>query len=275
MKVASQADKLLRVPRYKSNFVSSDKGHLDTVSFFIYNGGMTKKYMPSQEMLDDYSKMGDKELSKKYGVSRRLIIELRKEYKLQSFNLQHALRPHEFIDGKEYKWCGAGHWDLVENFGVHSSRYDGLRGHCKLHSNQSRVESYNRTNGALVMRNWLQTEKGRESRSATMRRHWLKRRGQYIRFEIEDEQRIYELCNKACAYCKIPLRLDELEFDHFIPIKLGGYTVPNNMLPACRKCNRGKRDKEPHYWLTHKFGIVLGEQIYSECVKVLSTLENK
>lgn len=37
--------------------------------------------------------------------------------------------------------------------------------------------------------------------------------------------------------------MDVLEFDHIYPEKLGGESHPDNMVPACRPCNRAKKDK--------------------------------
>lgn len=37
--------------------------------------------------------------------------------------------------------------------------------------------------------------------------------------------------------------LDGLEFDHVYPESKGGASTPDNIVLACRPCNRGKRDK--------------------------------
>lgn len=212
------------------------------------------KFVPSQEMLNDYSKMGDKELSAKYGVSRKLIIKIRKEYSLPRFNNQHGTYPHEFRDGKEYKWCGSGHWDLVENFGVHASRYDGLRGHCKLHSN----ESSNRSNKKM-----LETPEGK----AKLRFRNNRRKTSIILWEFRDEKRAMQLYKKRCGYCGTPVNHKTVEFDHILPISKGGKTIPENMIPSCVKCNRGvngKKAKDVLVWLHSKFGVDIGDCIYED-----------
>jgi len=86
------------------------------------------------------------------------------------------------------------------------------------------------------------------------------------------------MCGGGCAYCKTQATLNELEFDHFIPINSGGKTEPSNMLPACKKCNRGrggKFDKDPYQWLMKRFGAYYGEQIYIQCVDILSQLKDE
>lgn len=213
------------------------------------------KYIPSQEMIDDYSKMGDKDLSSKYGVSRRLIGVIRKEYNLPRFNNQFGLRPHEFRDGKEYKWCGSGHWELIENFGVHSSRYDGLRGHCKFHSNQSSYKSN---------RKILDTPEGK----AKLRFRNNRRKTVFTVWEYQDEKRSMQLYGKRCAYCGVPITYKTVQFDHIIPVSKGGTTIPENMLPACMSCNNNKKAKDVVSWLNHKFGNDIGGAIYeSICEK--------
>lgn len=37
----------------------------------------------------------------------------------------------------------------------------------------------------------------------------------------------------------------DLEFDHYIPESGGGLSDPSNIVLACRRCNRSKKDKVP------------------------------
>lgn len=43
-----------------------------------------------------------------------------------------------------------------------------------------------------------------------------------------------------CFYCGAPLKLSEVEFDHFIPIAKGGPHVADNIRVSCVTCNRRK-----------------------------------
>lgn len=45
----------------------------------------------------------------------------------------------------------------------------------------------------------------------------------------------------TCIYCHT--RGGSLECDHIIPISNGGTNEPGNLVTACKKCNRDKRDK--------------------------------
>jgi len=47
--------------------------------------------------------------------------------------------------------------------------------------------------------------------------------------------------NYTCQYCGLATR--ELTIDHVIPKRLGGHTVWDNVVAACRKCNTRKSDK--------------------------------
>jgi len=229
----------------------------------------------TEEMILDLSQMGDPEFMEKWDVSRQYPIRARKRLGIKSFNNQHGTVEHKFENGLEYKWCQKEHWELVSNFGKNKTRWDGLRGWCKNCERENRMEMYDKNDGAARARKWLRTENGKKSKSATMRKVWAKRRGNYIKFDLEDEEKIYKLCNECCAYCRSYVSFDELEFDHFIPIELGGMTEPKNMLPSCKTCNRGrggKFNKDPYQWLMQKFGAYYGEQIYTECCSILEML---
>ena len=47
--------------------------------------------------------------------------------------------------------------------------------------------------------------------------------------------------NRTCVYCNIPDQ--EIEFDHAIPLTLGGNETAENIVVSCRKCNRQKGRK--------------------------------
>jgi 5-methylcytosine-specific restriction endonuclease McrA len=45
-----------------------------------------------------------------------------------------------------------------------------------------------------------------------------------------------------CAYCEENVFT---ELEHFVPLRDGGGTTPDNCVPACRVCNRGKGTDNP------------------------------
>lgn len=55
----------------------------------------------------------------------------------------------------------------------------------------------------------------------------------------------------CCAYCGKPegrTKAEKLDRDHLIPISKGGKTVKNNVIPACRTCNRGRGNRDWQSW---------------------------
>lgn len=46
-----------------------------------------------------------------------------------------------------------------------------------------------------------------------------------------------------CFYCKCELTTDNLTMDHAIALNRGGTNWASNLVPACKCCNSGKRDK--------------------------------
>ena len=228
-------------------------------------------------MIDDLSKMCDQDFMAKWDTSRQYPIRARKRLGIKSFTNQHGTVEHKFENRIEYKFCQhKEHWEPISNFGKNRSRWDGLRGWCKACENEKNHKYYDENNGAKKRRDWIKTESGRKSRRATMRKVWMKRRAYYVKFDLSDEERIYRACKKSCAYCKTPVDFDELEFDHFIPVQMGGKTEPKNMLPSCSSCNRGrggKFHKEPRVWLVKKFGQRFGEMIYQDCILILENLK--
>lgn len=208
-------------------------------------------------MINDLSQMSDQDFMKKWDTSRQYPIRARKRLNIKSFNNPYGLKEHRFEDGKELKWCSSGHWESIELFYIHSSRWDGLRSVCSSHEKQ-----------------YPSNSKGRKPWNT--RKHNSKRKEIFISWEQSDETRVYAICNNSCAYCKTPIALANVEFDHFIPVKRGGLTEPKNMLPSCSQCNRGrggKFNKDPYQWLMQKFGAYYGEQIYVECCKILESIK--
>lgn len=236
-----------------------------------YKQDMPKKIVFTDEMIKDLSLMGDVDFSEKWRINRITIIRRRKELGIRSFNNQHGTKEHIWLASstdpkgyKEHKWCQKGHWEPVENFGVHSSRWDGLRGFCKTHEQYIAHISYDK-NGVDRAKTWRKTDNGKLSLRNTWRKERSKKKEAFIKWDKEDEQYAYNLFDHRCAYCGKPLEFSTLEFDHFIPLALGGKTSPRNMVPCCKSCNHGKGGKfkqEPYAWLIQKYGETIGDSLY-------------
>jgi hypothetical protein len=59
-------------------------------------------------------------------------------------------------------------------------------------------------------------------------------------------QRIFARDDYTCRYCGE--RGKKLECDHVTPLSRGGSDEDDNLVTACRPCNRAKRDKTPGEW---------------------------
>lgn len=51
--------------------------------------------------------------------------------------------------------------------------------------------------------------------------------------------------NTRCYYCKKEFDSHKITIDHVYPRALGGPTIPQNLVPACKFCNRRKGDMTP------------------------------
>jgi 5-methylcytosine-specific restriction endonuclease McrA len=55
--------------------------------------------------------------------------------------------------------------------------------------------------------------------------------------------RVVRRDNNQCQLCGKVLKDDEIEFDHIIPVALGGSSEEQNLRVACFDCNRSKGAK--------------------------------
>lgn len=63
----------------------------------------------------------------------------------------------------------------------------------------------------------------------------------YIAFSDIMYELTYQMKGRnICGYCKKENEKKKMTLDHMYPQELGGLTIPNNLLPCCKKCNRTK-----------------------------------
>ena len=56
-----------------------------------------------------------------------------------------------------------------------------------------------------------------------------------------------------CYYCGKLIEVpSQITLDHIHPVSLGGPTIPQNLLPACRKCNGRKENMTPQQFQAYK-----------------------
>ena len=60
---------------------------------------------------------------------------------------------------------------------------------------------------------------------------------------------VYEKFGGHCAYCGCAIAYEDMQVDHFLPIRGGAERDElGNMLPACRSCNHYKRGNTLEGW---------------------------
>lgn len=79
------------------------------------------------------------------------------------------------------------------------------------------------------------------------RRARHKRRSVHTDITLADWRNALSYFDNKCAYCGDPLTTADME--HFVPVKLGGTTTKDNIVPSCRNCNTKKYTKHPLDWL--------------------------
>ena len=56
----------------------------------------------------------------------------------------------------------------------------------------------------------------------------------------QEREYVYQKMNGHCAYCGCEIELKDMQADHVHPLRRGGDDCLENLLPACRSCNRYK-----------------------------------
>ena len=56
----------------------------------------------------------------------------------------------------------------------------------------------------------------------------------------KEREAVYNKMSGRCAYCGEPIGFCAMQVDHVIPLRKGGEDTLENMMPACRSCNRYK-----------------------------------
>jgi 5-methylcytosine-specific restriction endonuclease McrA len=221
----------------------------------IYGISKGKEKPFTQEMIDDLGKLGNVDFRNKWNISFTTIAKYRVRYNIKAKNNVGGRIDHKFESGTEYKLCprGGKHWESIENFNKCKTAWDGLRGVCKTHLRELKRASYFRCdeNGKTKQRRkdpfYREKFRVKDQRSHSIRKH------AHISWIDEDSKFVHILFGNRCVYCGKDVT-DKFEIDHFMPIKLGGLTEPNNMVLACPKCNHEKNALEPMFWMTKKFG---------------------
>ena len=80
------------------------------------------------------------------------------------------------------------------------------------------------------------------AKNAKHRRRTVEKQGSITKSEWESTLERY---GGKCAYCGSS---SEIQMDHIIPVKMGGTHTSDNIVPACRPCNRSKSGRLLSDW---------------------------
>lgn len=139
--------------------------------------------------------------------------------------------------------------------------------------NRQKIKEYsdnyrhkNRDRERLRTRRWNNANKERRSESA---RNYLKNHRDKVRANVnrrrariknaegsytaDDARRQYDSQKGKCWWCGKPVKWEEREDDHLIPLKKGGTNWPNNIVISCQHCNRSKGAKMPYEFTDRLF----------------------
>lgn len=75
--------------------------------------------------------------------------------------------------------------------------------------------------------------------------------GEEVTYTVDDWKATMVYFKGCCAYCGKPqgrAKTDRLDKDHVIAFSKGGKTERHNIVPACKKCNRGRGNREWRTW---------------------------
>lgn len=128
---------------------------------------------------------------------------------------------------------------------------------CKAYRSQPEVTQRNRDKATQWAKNnperykarqkaWRESEKGKLLKKAHQNNYRSRKlENHYTQYTKAELQEICDRFDNQCAYCG---KFAKLQMDHAVPISLGGADVAGNLLPACKSCNSGKKNRTIEDW---------------------------
>ena len=136
-------------------------------------------------------------------------------------------------------------WLPLVNFALHETCAGGRRNTCTTCAGRQAYAANPELRIAAVRKyQAAYPDAHRErKRAADRRRHGRKMAGRGV--SVAEYRKIMKIFGGLCVYCA-----DKAEtMDHVIPLSRGGKHEPENLVPACKKCNFAKHTKTPAEWL--------------------------
>lgn len=156
-------------------------------------------------------------------------------------------------------------------FGKSSNKKDGLKTYCK-ECKREEYAGYSDVQKVKSKKRYLiqtSTKKGRDELNARSRRSNKRMRATVYGKMVTDERNHKRLAlarsveynldefdyiktvkffKNSCAYCGVSQDESSLEKDHLIPLAKQGSYTRDNIVPACRRCNARKSNKNFEEW---------------------------
>ena len=125
-------------------------------------------------------------------------------------------------------------WKDADAFYLYKRNKSGLTSYCKVCNREVTTE-------------YIKTDKGKELMRFSQSKARAKAMGGAVGV-LPSLSILWERQDGKCAYCDLPLP-DRFELDHVIPIAMGGSHTEENVVLACKPCNR---QKHVSLWLPTK-----------------------
>ena len=75
------------------------------------------------------------------------------------------------------------------------------------------------------------------------------------RLSAKERNDFYKMYGGRCAYCGVKITFRGMQIDHKIPLAINGDDTKENMLPACRSCNKYKHTLDVEGFREYLSGI--------------------
>ena len=75
------------------------------------------------------------------------------------------------------------------------------------------------------------------------------------RLTKSERKTVYDKCNGHCAYCGCEIPFKGMQIDRKIQLAINGGDTKENMLPACRSCNKYKQTLDVEGFREYLSGI--------------------
>lgn len=151
--------------------------------------------------------------------------------------------------------CGCEQWKTADGFYVASGRPDGLASNCKVCHEARHGYHVNPESGKSRTAKYraADIERSRAAGRAHENKRNAIKRGSPVAAEADAYVKVLAVSECDCFYCGKEMYGAE-HVDHFYALSTGGAHHPDNLVPACQKCNQRKSAKDPFAFLREMAG---------------------